>query len=469
MRCDTCGKTFETRCGLCPFCHSEVDACGQAEPENGAVPARAVGTDGRVRVRTRSGGARERKMRYVLTCGIVLLVLLSAAAMAESILVAQRPSAQAGEQSAAVPTPWTGQAAGAPPSVGGAIGQSRTAGPTPVEPPSVTEADTVTTRPETTRYVAPGYRLTAPPTESPSWVTVAPQQTEPEKSPRDYLPLSVDGFYSPQGVRGPLPSPLEGGTDAFEIVYRPRPGSVYHARVGDLTVQAHGMESEPPAGGIFPISIPKAESMRIGGVEAISGFDDARGEAILAWREPGTLVLVRAGAAEDGHLHEPAQRDATVLVARVILGVDVAPPPTSTLAFTHQEPPAPTRTATPTAPAVTPSRTVTHPPTTIATTVPSTRATATRTSATPTPPPTTVTTPGTVTSPATTIATATPTLSPTPSPSPTTTGPATPTPSPVPTTVPTGPLPSPSPTITTNASVPLLVVGVAPGGAGTGG
>ncbi|MEN6519057.1 MAG: hypothetical protein ABFC38_12910 [Methanospirillum sp.] len=185
MRCDTCGKEFQTYNRICPYCHARAGAvqgpppvapappvqssAGSAPPIRPAPIAAAESPPAAQPVRPDyrgpSGGPPGRALKKLLACGFVLLVVLVAWVAFVSVpglfpltlTLGNAPAPAATD----IPLP-TVTAVTARPTVA-------TAAPTrSADTPGPYSAD-----PDATRRVAPGYRTT-PGTRAPATATTEP-------------------------------------------------------------------------------------------------------------------------------------------------------------------------------------------------------------------------------------------------------------------------------------------------------
>jgi len=96
MKCGTCGKEYQTYNKICPFCHSKNKNENQEKPIVKSIPYNTTRPSIPIIIdqpteRTRSSSLNtanptDNTLKYVLTGGAVLLVVLLAAAMAQSVM-----------------------------------------------------------------------------------------------------------------------------------------------------------------------------------------------------------------------------------------------------------------------------------------------------------------------------------------------------------------------------------------------
>ncbi|MEN6518795.1 MAG: hypothetical protein ABFC38_11570 [Methanospirillum sp.] len=97
MICDKCGKTFQTYSGTCPFCHNKNEKDTQEQPTikytpivkpNPQVYGKPKNPTENIRSQSpvKNSKSSDKTFKYVLIGGVVLLVVLSAAVMAQSFM-----------------------------------------------------------------------------------------------------------------------------------------------------------------------------------------------------------------------------------------------------------------------------------------------------------------------------------------------------------------------------------------------
>lgn len=316
MKCDKCGKEFQTYRGICPYCHNKNEKDTREQPTvkytpiakpNPPVYEKPKNPTENIRSQSpvKNSKSPDKTFRYALMGGIALLVVLSVGAMAQSFLGESPPPSGSAPEIHVTPEetiPPLYTTSSTQPKITYSGSKAGTLSPYSVDPNSITPD------PYATRYIAP-----------------IPQNTQTALGdaldPQNYIPLSIDGFSSNDGISGPIDnSNLEGGTTHFEIMYHLDRNSKYYAKFDYLIIQVFGFTDEGSAERIYQELYKCEQPLTLAGRQVTYEFDRPRGQTNICWRDKNNVILVGTGPFDRNSANEQAQKEANIYAATLVLG-----------------------------------------------------------------------------------------------------------------------------------------------------
>lgn len=309
MKCDKCGKEFQTYRGICPYCHNKNEKDTQEQPSIKYSPIVKPDPPASDRPRISTANIRSQSpvkirekpdntLKYALMGGLVLLVVLSVAVMAQSLIGASLPSASTSEvyvtTQETIPSLYTPAATNAP------ITYARTVGT--LNPNSMSQNSK---------------------TSTPHATTGDSRNTQSfggnGQVYSSYSPSLNDEFYSIDGMNGPIVSAWTGGTHDYEIMFHPRPGSKYFGKFDYLIIQIYGFENEGYAEKTYQELYKCDQTLTLAGRQVTYEFDRARGQTNICWRVKDAVMLVGTGPFKRDAPNEEVQRDANIYAATLVI------------------------------------------------------------------------------------------------------------------------------------------------------